>query len=87
MVLMPLGQIGAGIFLGWLWLQTRSIWMLALAHGALNNWGQYACKFMDAPPDVEFWLLTAVNLALLALGSFIWFRKLRVEPSLSDQHS
>jgi len=50
-VLMPPGHIGAGIFLGWLWLQTRSIWMLALAHGVLNNWGQYAFKFMDGPPE------------------------------------
>ncbi|MFP6687060.1 MAG: CPBP family intramembrane glutamic endopeptidase [Polyangiaceae bacterium] len=76
LLLTPLGHIGAGIFLGWLWLRTRSIWMVSLAHGALNNWGQYVFKFMDGPPEFDIWLLTCVSLSLLAVGAFILFRGL-----------
>ena len=78
---MPLGHIGAGIFLGWVWLRTRSIWMVTLAHGALNNWGQYAFKFMnaDAFPTLDLYLLLCVNLSLLALGGFILWRMRSIE--------
>jgi hypothetical protein len=41
-----LGTLAAGLILGWLWLRTESIWLVAIAHGASNNWGQYAFKFM-----------------------------------------
>jgi membrane protease YdiL (CAAX protease family) len=37
-VIMPIGIVGSGLVIGWLWLRTESIWMVALAHGALNNW-------------------------------------------------
>jgi membrane protease YdiL (CAAX protease family) len=43
---MPFGIFTAGLILGWLWLRTKSIWIVALGHGALNNWGQFAFKFM-----------------------------------------
>ena len=81
LLVMPLGHIGAGIFLGWVWLRTRSIWMVALAHGALNNWGQYAFKFMnaDAFPTLDLYLLLCVNLSLLALGGFILWRMRSIE--------
>ena len=39
---MPLGIMATGLILGWLWLTTKSIWLVAIAHGASNNWGQYA---------------------------------------------
>jgi membrane protease YdiL (CAAX protease family) len=35
-VLMPISTIFMGIFLGWLYLRSRSIWMPALAHAAMN---------------------------------------------------
>jgi len=35
------------LVIGWLWLKTESIWIVSLAHGALNNWGQYAFKYMQ----------------------------------------
>ncbi len=35
-LLMPLGTIFLGIFLGWIYLRSRSIWMPALAHTAIN---------------------------------------------------
>ena len=42
----PVGMIAAGLVIGWLWVRTESIWVVALAHGALNNWGQYVFKYM-----------------------------------------
>jgi membrane protease YdiL (CAAX protease family) len=76
LLLMPLGHTGAGIFLGFLWVRTKSIWMVTLAHGALNNWGQYAFKFMEGAPSDEIWLLMLVNGAMLALGLVVLFRGL-----------
>lgn len=36
LVLMPVGTIFLGVFLGWLYLRSRSIWMPALAHASAN---------------------------------------------------
>lgn len=67
---LPLGIFGAGMILGWLWLRTESIWMVAIAHGALNNWGQYAFKFTrgTGQADVELILLSVGGLALFGVG-------------------
>ncbi|TDI89033.1 MAG: CPBP family intramembrane metalloprotease [Caldithrix sp.] len=69
LLLNPLGHIGAGNVIGWLWIRTRSIWLVTLAHGALNNWGQYAFKYMaDGPGENNIWLLVALNLTLFTVG-------------------
>ncbi|MCH7680445.1 CPBP family intramembrane metalloprotease [candidate division KSB1 bacterium] len=69
LLLNPLGHIGAGNVIGWLWIRTRSIWLVTLAHGALNNWGQYAFKYMaDSPGGNNIWLLVALNLTLFTVG-------------------
>jgi uncharacterized protein len=72
---MPLVIFGTGLIIGWLWLQTESIWIAALAHGALNNWGQYAFKFMnDAGPGGEprdMIVLAAGGLALIGVGALL----------------
>ena len=44
---LPLGTAAAGLIIGWLWLRTESIWLAAIAHGAMNNWGQYAFKYYE----------------------------------------
>jgi membrane protease YdiL (CAAX protease family) len=69
----PLGIVAAGLVLGWLWLRTESVWLCAMAHGALNNWGQYAFKFMkDAPAtDADLLTLAAGFLALFIVGSLL----------------
>lgn len=36
LILTPLSMIFLGIFLGWLYLRSKSIWMPALAHAAIN---------------------------------------------------
>jgi membrane protease YdiL (CAAX protease family) len=36
LVLMPLGTIFLGIFLGWIYLRSKSIWIAALAHASGN---------------------------------------------------
>lgn len=75
-LILPIGHLGAGMILGWLWLRTESIWMVLLAHGALNNWGQYAFKFMQGFGEHQMLLLSAGNLGLLALGSVLVARGL-----------
>lgn len=71
-VLYPLGITGAGIIISWIWLRTQSIWLICLAHGALNNWGQYAFKYMDDSAG-EKYLFSAVNITLLMTGLIILF--------------
>lgn len=79
LILYPLGLVGAGIVLGWLWIHSHSIWIVTLAHGALNNWGQFAFKYMEDSPSKEtgihsnVMLLAAVNFALVALGLILLF--------------
>ena len=36
LLLMPISTIFSGIFVGWIYLRSRSIWMPALAHAAIN---------------------------------------------------
>lgn len=68
-VVMSVGQVGAGLIIGWLWLRTESIWIVALAHGALNNWGQYAFKYIQDFVSGADWLVLGVgNIALLVCG-------------------
>jgi membrane protease YdiL (CAAX protease family) len=76
----PIGIVSAGLVIGWLWVRTESIWIVVLAHGALNSWGQYAFKFMEDSPRVgqthrllenDALVLMAGSLALLAVGSLL----------------
>jgi membrane protease YdiL (CAAX protease family) len=75
-VTIPFGTAAAGLILGWLWLRTESIWLVAIAHGALNNWGQYVFKYMkeSATPDSDLLVVSAGSLALLAVGAFLLWR-------------
>jgi membrane protease YdiL (CAAX protease family) len=74
------GTVAAGLILGWLWLRTESIWLVAIAHGASNNWGQYAFKYIkdSGAPDRDIAVLGAGSLALLSVGVLLlWRVKLR----------
>ena len=65
----PLANVGIGLVLGWLWIKTRSIWMVALAHGAANNWGQYVFKYLnDFTRADAILVLDAGGRAVLLLG-------------------
>jgi membrane protease YdiL (CAAX protease family) len=68
----PFGIFGAGLVISWLWVKTKSIWIVSIAHGALNNWGQYAFKYMqDSKTNLQsqqIWLSIGVNGSLLILG-------------------
>ena len=70
------GTMAAGLILGWLWLRTESIWLVAVAHGASNNWGQYAFKYIkdSGTPDRDVAVLGAGSLALLSVGVFLLWR-------------
>jgi membrane protease YdiL (CAAX protease family) len=73
---LPLGTMAAGLILGWLWLRTESIWLVSLAHGASNNWGQYAFKYMKetGAPDKDLAVLVFGSVVLLAAGVYILWR-------------
>lgn len=68
---LPVGTLGAGLVIGWLWLKTESIWIVSLAHGALNNWGQYAFKYMQFVQAPELVVVGAGSLAVLIVGAFL----------------
>jgi CAAX protease family protein len=78
-ITLPFGIMTVGLIIGWLWLRTESIWLVAIAHGALNNWGQYAFKYMNdsiTPEAVNSDLaaLRASGVALLVVGvCLLWF--------------
>jgi membrane protease YdiL (CAAX protease family) len=68
----PLGTMVAGLIIGWLWLRTNNVWIVALAHGSFNNWGQYAFKYMDdGPPGSDVAALRVGFLALLVVGTVL----------------
>ncbi len=71
-VAIAIGIFGAALILGWLWARTGSIWIVSLAHGALNNWGQYAFKYLKdfVTADPAF-VVCAGSLALLATGALL----------------
>jgi membrane protease YdiL (CAAX protease family) len=81
---LPILTIGAGMVIGFLWVRTRSIWIVALAHGSLNNWGQFAFKFMeDAGPGgqpQDILILGVGGLAVVAVGSVLVVRGLSSDP-------
>lgn len=82
----PFGIVAAGLVLGWLWLRTESIWLVALGHGALNGWGQYAFKYMQdsVTPEAIRSDLTALSagfLALLVIGALLVWRGLAPQPA------
>ena len=67
----PIAIFGPGLVIGWLWLGTRSIWIVSLAHGALNNWGQYAFKYMQDTDADEMIVLIAGGAALAVAGGLL----------------
>jgi membrane protease YdiL (CAAX protease family) len=75
-LIIPPGTMATGLILGWLWLRTESIWLVAIAHGALNNWGQYAFKYMkdSSTPGTDVAVLTAGSAALLVVGALLLWR-------------
>jgi uncharacterized protein len=74
----PVGVLGSGLVLGWFWMKTESLWILAIAHGALNNWGQYAFKFVAGPGQTsDAVVLSSGSLALVTLGIILCWTRLR----------
>jgi uncharacterized protein len=67
----PFGIFATGLIIGWLWLRTESIWIVSLAHGALNSWGQYAFKYMQFVKAPDSVVGGAGLLAVLILGTLL----------------
>src|ERR1051325_6083051 len=74
----PIGILGSGLVLGWFWMKTESLWIVAIAHGALNNWGQYAFKFVAGPGQTsDAVVLSSGSLALVTVGIILCRTRLR----------
>jgi CAAX protease family protein len=73
---LPFWIFAAGLVIGWLWLKTESLWIVSLAHGALNNWGQYALKYMQFVRAPDSVVGGAGALAVLILGTLLLTRGL-----------
>jgi membrane protease YdiL (CAAX protease family) len=68
-LVVPAGIFGSGLVIGWLWLRTGSIWIAAIAHGALNHWGQYAFKFVAGEGQpLDALVLASGEVALIIVG-------------------
>ena len=54
-------------------MRTESIWLVAVAHGSLNNWGQYAFKYMkdSGTPDRDLAVLGVGFVALFVVGAVL----------------
>jgi membrane protease YdiL (CAAX protease family) len=70
-LLMPLGTVFIGIFLGWLYLRSRSIWVPALAHASANLFSQLIFSFMKMHQNellLQFtWIAAWAIVAILCL--------------------
>jgi membrane protease YdiL (CAAX protease family) len=75
-LMMPFGTMASGLILGWLWLRTESIWIVSITHGSLNNWGQYAFKYMkeSGSPDRDLAVLSAGSVGLFVVGALLVWR-------------
>ena len=75
-LVMPTGTMAAGLVLGWLWMRTESVWLVAVAHGSLNNWGQYAFKYARDThhPNGDLAVLGTGYVALLIIGIILLWR-------------
>ncbi len=75
---MFLGLFGAGLFLGVAFNYSKSIWAVALVHGALNNWAQFFFRWFSIEEvGLNRVLIWSQNLGLLMLGvvTFLFYRK------------
>jgi membrane protease YdiL (CAAX protease family) len=68
---LPFGIFATGLVLGWFWVKTESIWIVTLAHGALNSWSQYAFKYMTFVRAPDSVVGAAGGLAVLVLGALL----------------
>jgi membrane protease YdiL (CAAX protease family) len=66
----------SGAFLSWLYLETRSSWVAALAHGSMNAWGNLPVVFLvpgfnlllgGTVPSLTGWLVMAALVGVLIL--------------------
>lgn len=71
----PIGVAITGLIIGWLFVRTESIWIAALAHGALNNWGQYAFKYMKDPVHAGPADTLAIGMGALLMVGMVLLRR------------
>ena len=88
-VSMPVSIIVAGLIFGWLWARTESIWLVSIAHGALNSLSQYAFKFMkdSATYDTDIAELGSGFLILLLIAVVLLWRSVEARSASSAEYA
>jgi len=70
LIFMPIGTIFMGMFIGWIYLRTRSIWIASLAHAAMNLFVGLVF-LMDFSVDFFFpgllWIAAWIPIGILCL--------------------
>ncbi len=71
----------SGIALGWLYVQTRSLWLPIVTHALNNGLGVLAASSANAGAPVPIWMAAVMTIAGAAV---IWFARSRlIEPAAS----
>jgi len=94
LLLMPIGTVFMGAFLGWIYLRSGSIWMPSLAHAAINLTATTLFMEMDmVQGDLSLQLTWILAWGFVAAGCFVslnrtkptlWQTNGREAPSASD---
>ena len=90
-ILMPIGTICLGVFLGWLYLRSKSIWMPAIAHAAINLSALILFNGMDIRQNnifrqfiwIGMWGVVAA-LCMLSLNRSPALDRLSIQPSFTS---
>ncbi len=85
LVLNPFYLIGLGIFYGWLYLRTGSVWVVVLAHSAQNKLPMLVITFLDAGETTDLVALSslAATWAVVGLALLPWLKPGRSTELLS----
>jgi membrane protease YdiL (CAAX protease family) len=84
----------SGVFLGWLYLKTRSSWVAALAHGSMNAWGGMPFTFLvpgfnlllgGTVPSLTGWIVLSLFIGLLIVMKQLPGPDIRSKLSLSNR--
>lgn len=88
-ILMIIFCILLGVIFGWLYLNTKSPWVAALAHGSFNAWAGLPILFLKQGYDTALGgILTSVSgwaVLILVIGLLIWTRRFPVPMVLEKE--
>ncbi len=85
LLLMPLSTMSIGLFLGWIYLRSRSIWMPALAHTSINLFSGFLFTMDMESVSIFPQLIWIVSWGLIAILCLI--NLIRVKPEFWQKDS